>query len=266
MSPVETLVARTAVVTGASSGIGRALAAELHRRGAIVYAASRNLPALVALRDGCGGDRLVPVALDVTDGPAVAALLDRVVAERGRLDYVFNNAGIVVGGDFEAMTPESWRTIVDVNLWGVVHGTQHAYARMVKQGHGHIVNTASTAGMIPVAKSTAYTATKHAVVGLSTALREEARRHGVRVSCAIPGLVDTAIFGGAINEGGYDYAAAIDRVPIRKISPEQAAVATLEGVLRNRRLIVYPGYNRALVALHRFFPALMAWLVNRDVA
>jgi short-subunit dehydrogenase len=263
MDPFRT---RAAVVTGASSGIGRALARELHRRGAAVYAASRSLTALEALRDECGGERLHPVALDVVDEVAVGALFDRVAAEQGALDYVFNNAGIVVGGDFESMDFERWRRIVDVNLWGVVHGTQHAYARMVRQGRGHIVNVASTAGVVPVAKSTAYTATKHAVVGLSTALREEGRRRGVRVSVVLPGLVDTAIFERAINLERYDYAASIDRVPLRKISPEQAARATLEGVERNRPFIVYPGYNRAVIGLYRLFPRLMGRLVNWDVA
>jgi short-subunit dehydrogenase len=254
------------VVTGASSGIGRALARELHRRGSIVYAAARTERDLAKLAEECGDARLVADVLDVTDGAAVKALFERVVAERGRLDYVFNNAGIVVGGDFEAMDDATWKRILDVNLWGTIYGTQHAYAIMKRQGHGHILNTASTAGVLPVAKSTAYAATKHAVVGLSTSLREEARRHGVRVSVAIPGIVDTAIFGRAINLDGYDYDAAIDRVPIRKITPEQAARATLAGVEANRQMIVYPLYNRVLVGFGRLFPTFMGWLMNKDVA
>ncbi len=256
---------KVSIVTGASSGIGRALCRELHRRGAIVYAASRNADELARLADECGRARLVPVALDVTDEPAVKALVERVVAEHGRLDLVVNNAGIVVGGDFEAMSLEAWKKILDVNLWGVIHGTQHAYAQMVEQGHGQIVNTASSAGVVPVARSTAYAATKHAVVGLSTSLREEARRHGVRVNVAIPGLVDTAIFGTATNLEGYDYRAAIDRVPIRKITPEAAARATLAGIVRDDPYIVYPLYNRARVGLYRLFPAFMGWLINREM-
>jgi NADP-dependent 3-hydroxy acid dehydrogenase YdfG len=256
---------KVSIVTGASSGIGRALCRELHHRGAIVYAASRDADELARLAQECGDARLIPAALDVTDERAVEALIESVVAEHARLDIVVNNAGIVVGGDFEDMSVDAWKKILDVNLWGVIHGTQHAYAQMVKQGHGHIVNTASSAGVLPVAKSTAYAATKHAVVGLSTSLREEARRHGVRVSVAIPGLVDTAIFKSATNLDGYDYDAAIDRVPIRKISPEAAARATLEGIVRDEPYIIYPLYNRAIVGLYRLFPGFMGWLINRDI-
>jgi NADP-dependent 3-hydroxy acid dehydrogenase YdfG len=253
-----------AIVTGASSGIGRALALELSRRGAIVYAAGRDEGKLAALAaDGEG--RVVPVVLDVTDEPAVKALCERVAREQGKLDYVFNNAGVLLGGDFEKMDREAWSAVLDVNLWGTIHGTHHAYAIMRRQGHGHIVNTASTAGLVPVARSAAYTATKHAVVGLSLALREEGRAHGVRVSCTIPGLVDTAIFGRSRNLEGYDYEAAMRGLPIRKITPEAAARATLRGVAQNRQLIVYPFYNRVLWGLMRWSPALTSWLVNVDV-
>jgi short-subunit dehydrogenase len=257
---------KSVIVTGATSGIGRALCVELHRRGAIVYAAGRSEAELSRLATECKDARLVAVRLEVTDEAAFGALVARVVSECGAIDVLINNAGIVVGGDFEATDLESLREIVDVNLWGTMHGTLHAYRAMVRQGHGHIVNTASTAGVAPVAKSTAYAATKHAVVGLSTSLREEGRKHGVRVSVVIPGLVDTAIFGRAKNLPGYDYSAAIDRVPIRKISAEEAASATLAGIENDGQYIVYPAYNRMIVRLNRWFPAFMGWLVNRGVA
>jgi NADP-dependent 3-hydroxy acid dehydrogenase YdfG len=252
------------IVTGASSGIGRALACELHRRGAVVYATSRNERKLAELAAECG-QRLIPAALDVTDDAAVKDFFTAVAAERGRLDYVFNNAGALLGGDFENMDHAAWKAIVDTNLWGTIHGTQHAYAIMRKQGHGHIVNTSSSAGVMPVARSTAYTATKYAVVGLSMALREEARKHGVRVSCTVPGLVDTPIFERAINLAGYNYAAAMRGVPLRKITPEAAARATLLGVEANEQLIVYPFYNRLLWRLMRLSPSLTSWLINVDV-
>jgi short-subunit dehydrogenase len=116
---------------------------------------------------------------------------------------------------------------------------------------------------MPVARSTAYATTKHAVVGLSTSLREEGRPHGIRVSVAIPGLVDTRIFSAATNVGGHDYAAAIGKMPIGKISPQQAACAILAGVTHNRQYIVFPAYNRLIVGLSRMFPGFMGWLINR---
>lgn len=253
---------KVALVTGAASGIGYALCRELHARGATVHAADLNEAGLVRLRQECG-DRLVTTRLDVADEDAVRDWIERSAAERGRVDYLFNNAGIVVGGDFEAMDRAAWRKIIDINLWGVIHGSQHGYALMRRQGCGHIVNTASTAGVMPVARSTAYATTKHAVVGLSTSLREEGRAHGIRVSVVIPGLVDTNIFSTATNIGGHDYDAAIRKVPIGKISPQRAARAILAGVAANRQYIVFPAYNRLIVGLSRAFPGVMGWLINR---
>lgn len=253
---------KIAVVTGAASGIGYALCQALSLRGAKVYAADVNLQGLTQLADSLQG-RLTTCLLDVTDEQAVHALLSRVVDECGQLDLLFNNAGIVVGGDFEHMDGAAWKKIIDINLWGVIYGCQHGYALMLKQGQGHIINTASTAGLTPVAKSTAYAATKHAVVGLSTSLREEARAHGLKVSVVIPGLVDTNIFATATNLADHDYDAAIHQVPINKITPQQAAQAILHGVERNRQYIIFPAYNRLIVAMNRWFPALTARLINR---
>ncbi len=248
----------SALVTGAGSGIGRALALALADRGVHVYAADVDWKGLRDL-----GGSVTALELDVTDRGAVEAAIDRVVEDHGRIDLLFNNAGIVVGGDFEDMDERAWQRIVDVNLWGVVHGTQHGYRVMLRQGGGHIVNTASTAGVLPVARSTAYAATKHAVVGLSTSLRQEAAAKGVKVSVVVPGLVDTGIFDSATNVGGHDYAAAMDRVPLRKVTPERAAAAILRGVDRNDPFIVFPFYNRVLTRLHRLVPSVMATVINR---
>lgn len=243
----------TAVVTGAASGIGYALSRELAARGARVYAADVNESALKRLEPEC-----VACPLDVTDDAAVEALLNRVVDEHGRLDLLFNNAGIVMGGDFDAADLAQWRRIVDVNLWGVVHGSRHGYAIMRRQaGGGHIVNTSSSAGVMPVARSAAYAATKHAVVGLSTSLRQEGARHGVRISVVISGMVETGIFDAATNVGGYDYRRAVDRLPMRKLTPEDAALRILKGVERDREFIVFPLPNRIVTTLYRLMPTIV---------
>jgi short-subunit dehydrogenase len=251
----------TCVVTGAASGIGRSLTLALLRRGADVYAADRDAAGLAALRDS-SPPGLTTRVVDVSSRTDVAALLADAVDSGGCLDYLFNNAGIVVGGPFEHLDDEAWARIVDVNLWGVVHGTQLGYAQMLRQGSGHIVNTASSAGVMPVAKSVAYATTKHAVVGLSDSLRGEARHRGIKVSAVIPGIVDTGIFDSAHNVGGHDYAAAMDKVPFRKITPDRAADAILAGVARNAAHITFPFYNRALVTLYRLAPAAIGRLVN----
>jgi short-subunit dehydrogenase len=257
----EVFAGATAVVTGAASGIGASLTTSLLRCGATVFAADRDAAGLDRLMPAGPGE-LVRSVIDVTDPHAVRGLIDRAADHGGHLDYVFNNAGIVVGGNFEDMDEAAWRAIVDVNVWGVIYGTQFAYARMITQGSGHIVNTASTAGVLPVARSTAYASTKHAVIGLSTSLREEASKYGVKVSVVVPGLVDTNIFATAHNLNGYDYARAVERVPFGKVSPQRAADYILAGVAKNRRVITFPAYNRVIISLYRMFPTRIARLIN----
>ena len=249
---------KVAVVTGAASGIGAALTRRLHQAGAVVVATDTDETGLAALPSG-----VVATRLDVTDGPAVRDLIDKAAADHGRLDYVFNNAGIFAAGDFEDMTDDAWQRVVEVNLWGVIHGTRAAYDVMVPQGHGHIVNTASSAGVMPVARSVAYAATKHAVVGLSTSLRAEAAARGVQVSVVLPGLVDTGIFDKARDLTGNDYQKTLDKVPFRKVTPDRAAVEILVGVERNRQFITFPRYNRVIWRLNRLVPDLMSRVINR---
>lgn len=251
-----------AIVTGAASGIGRALCQLLVTRGAVVYGVDRDERALAAWGSAEASAAFTTVVVDVTDPESMAALVSRVVAERGRLDLMFNNAGIVVGGDFAAMTEDAWRRIVDVNFWGVVYGTQLAYTQMRRQGSGHIVNTASSAGVLPVAGSAAYAATKHAVVGLTTSLRAEAKAYGIRASVVLPGLVDTGIFDSAHNLPGYNYRTAVEAVPFTKVSPTRAAEEILRGVSKNRQFITFPAYNRVIIGLNRVAPRVMSALIN----
>ncbi|MEV6276246.1 SDR family oxidoreductase [Nocardia sp. NPDC051832] len=248
------------MVTGAASGIGRALCMQLAASGFHVLAADRDADGLAAV----AAERIHPRVVDVTDDKQVEALIFGARAEFGRLDQVFNNAGMVVGGDTEAMTHAQWQHIIDVNLWGVVHGTRHAYTVMLEQGFGHIINTASSAGMLPVPRSTAYAATKHAVIGLSTSLRAEAAPHGIKVSAAVPGIVATNIFGSATNLPGYDYQASIDRMPLRPLSPEQAARHILDGVRKNKSHIIFPRSNAAIIRAYRLFPGITSRLIARQ--
>lgn len=255
------------MVTGAASGIGYALCLRLAQYGAVVYACDVNAVGLKKLSAQYAerhGSRLRVHALDVSDQQAVATLLQRAKAETGSLDYVFNNAGIVVGGHFENTSIEVWRKIVDINQWGVVYGTQSAYAIMAAQGHGHIINTASTAGITPVPYSVAYATTKHAVVGLSTSLREEAKATGVKVSVVLPGVVETGIFDSAINTKGYDYADTMKKVVVPSITADKAAAFICKGVQRNKEFITFPFYNRLIVLMYRLFPSLMSAAIGKQ--
>ncbi|HSG88643.1 MAG TPA: SDR family oxidoreductase [Pseudomonadales bacterium] len=182
---------RIALVTGGASGIGAALCRALVAEGARVIVADVNLEGAREVATALGSNVARAVHLDVTDREAYAATVADVVATEGRIDYLFNNAGIAVIGNVLKMAPEHWDRLVDVNIRGVHHGVEAAYATMVAQGSGHIVNTASVAGLIPTPGFTAYGMTKHAVVGLSVSLRPEAERYGVKVSAVCPGVINS---------------------------------------------------------------------------
>jgi len=245
-----------ALVTGGASGIGRALCHELAARGATVIAADIQADKArdVAARIKQQGGRAEGVELDVRDCAAVKSLVDGTAEQHGRLDYLFNNAGIVRSAPTLLYSIDDWHSVLDVNLRGVVHGVHAAYPLMVNQGFGHIVNTSSLAGLIPWL-GPAYTAAKFAVVGLSTSLRGEAAVRGVRVSVLCPGAVKTHMFGDeAADRETPD--ALRDLPPERILShvqfmdPTDFARVALRGVARNRAIIVTP--RRALHAWRWF--------------
>ena len=255
-----------AIVTGGASGIGRALAEELARRGAQVVLADRQIELARDVAAGIPSARAVEV--DVTDFPAVERLVGETVQTHGRLDYLFNNAGLAVGGEAGLYQYADWQPVLAVNLHGVVNGVQAAYPIMRTQGYGHIVNTASMAGLCPAPMAVSYAATKHAVVGLSTSLRIEAAEAGLRVSVLCPGFIRTPIL-----RGGGKYGK-----DLRRLSPEQqdrlversrpmepAAFArqALNAVARNRAIIIVPGGWKLLWWLNRLSPSFVLWLIRR---
>jgi NAD(P)-dependent dehydrogenase (short-subunit alcohol dehydrogenase family) len=261
---------KTAIVTGGASGIGRAIGAELFRCGArVVLADLDGAGAELAAKEIAAGSAdlagsIEGTQLDVREIDAVRALVDDVVRREGHLDLMFNNAGIVLGGYSHEIPIEYWDRVMDVNYRGVVNGVVAAYPRMVAQESGHIVNTASLAGLSPAVFVAAYSASKHAVVGLSTSLRPEAARRGVRVSALCPGAVDTAILDKGPPDDlskrdgwtmtGREYMAKSGFTPI---PAEQFAVRALRNVARNKGIIVIPGKAKALWQLQRLSPSLI---------
>jgi NAD(P)-dependent dehydrogenase (short-subunit alcohol dehydrogenase family) len=259
---------RIAVVTGGASGIGRALGTELFRLGAHVILAdvdgsdAESVAQEQTAASSTGTGSIVGAQLDVRDGAAFRAVIDETIDRHGRLDLLFNNAGISMGGQTHDMDLAHWDRIIDVNIRGVVNGVQAAYPRMLAQGQGHIVNTASGAGLAPAPLTVAYTTTKYAVVGLSTCLRPEAAAHGVRVSVLCPGPVDTPILDGGPPADLPPRAEPMTgRAYLKKLgfSPmpvDQFAQPALRGVARNKAIIVVPQRAKALWYLQRISPAL----------
>jgi len=255
---------KVALVTGAASGIGRGLCEALCAEGAVVYAADIQEEKLRELEQSVAGEGALRGALlNVVEASDFDRVLDRVLEEQGRLDLIVNNAGTGVVGDFLQIELEDIRKSIDVNLWGVIYGTKAAYRIMAMQGHGHIVNVASSAGVMPVPMQTVYATSKHAVVGLSRSLRVEAAVYGVKVSAVLPGLVRTGFFDAAKVVGKYDYQREMNELPIRPIAPRRAGELILDGIRANRELISFPTSNTVILTLFRLFPRVMGWFVAK---
>lgn len=259
----RSMAGNVALVTGAGSGIGAALADELARRGARVIAADIDGSRAERTAARIGGRA---VRLDVTDADAFRATAGAITAREGRIDLLFNNAGIGLAGEARDLGPEDWRRIVEVNLIGVMNGIAAVYPGMVERRSGHIVNTASGAGLAPRPGMAAYAAAKHGVVGLTTSLRAEARRHGVRVSAICPGYVDTGILE-ASKYVNLDKDAIRSDIPIRAMTAAECAAIALAGVAKDRAIIPISSYVWLDWILFRLSPALSmrasAWRASK---
>ena len=258
-----------AIMTGGASGIGRALSEALGRRGASVVLADRQVVLAQEVAAGIQerGGQASAVELDVTDFAAVDQLVRATAQDQGRLDYMFNNAGIAIGGEVRLCQIEDWDSVLNVNLHGVVNGVQAAYPIMLSQGCGHIVNTASMAGLLPMPAAVSYATTKHAVVGLSKSLRVEAASYGVRVSVLCPGFIRTPILhGGKYGKNLQPVPPEVQEKFIRQYRPMDPALfaeKVLDALARNKALIIVPGWWRLFWWLSRLSPALELSLAQR---
>lgn len=178
------------------------MAKMLAERGAIPVLTGRNISKLKEISAAIKGKSSF-YQMDVTDNEQVKRTVEAVIAEYGKIDVLLNNAGYGKFENFMSMNVESFEQMMDTNYLGIVRCTKAVVPHMVKQGSGHIVNIASLAGKIGTAKSTSYTATKHAVLGFTNALRMELREQGIQVSAVNPGPIDTPFFSLADPSGSY---------------------------------------------------------------
>ncbi|AZB42308.1 SDR family oxidoreductase [Bacillus sp. FJAT-42376] len=251
---------KVAIVTGGASGIGRALCLELSRQGAAVIIADINETEGKKAQAAITGSAFV--YCDVKDLRCMEKIIHETYTNYGRIDYLFNNAGVALYGEFSDMNMTHWKKTMDVNVWGVIHGTQIAYAIMKKQGFGHIVNTASAAGLGPSPFSAVYSATKHTVVGLTTSLHYEAEAYGVKVTALCPAFVDTPILNKA-EAVKLDKSLIMEQFKKQKMmSPERFAKIALKGVHQNKTIICPMPLRKTMDVFFTLFPAAHSSLMR----
>ncbi len=265
---MEAFDKKICIVTGAATGIGRALTNALADHGARVVATDIKTQLLaesveIARRKGAAVNGR---KLDVADYDAFKKVVQDVVAEEGRLDYLFNNAGIAIAGEVRDQNIDHWRMVLDVNLNGVVHGSLLAYHQMVKQGSGHIVNVSSVEGLIPFPATVAYVTTKFGVMGLSEGLWIEGRDLGVKVSAVCPGFIKTPIFETSpmIGFDRKQFVKALSMWERFAISPEACAKVILKGVVAGKPIITVTPVARVMWWLGRISPVMMMNFARRD--
>lgn len=255
------------LVTGAGSGMGRELVIQLEALGATVIATDLLLERVeeTASLANSGQGKVLVQQLDVTDQEQFQSIVDARFQVAG-LDYLFNNAGIASFGEFQDVPRDEWRKMIDINLWGVINGCSAVYPHFLEKRQGHIINIASAAGLAPIPFMVPYAATKHAVVGLSTSLREEAKAYDVQVSVVCPGVVSTGIFEAATGFH-FDISDIRKLAPIQEITVQQAVKEIIKGVHLNQAKIVFPLSAKLLAMGYQVTPELPKslgnWVFNR---
>jgi NAD(P)-dependent dehydrogenase (short-subunit alcohol dehydrogenase family) len=264
---------RVAVVTGAGSGIGRALAVALAQRGARLAVSDVDEQGLAeTVRLIGGGHRADP--LDVTDRAAVLGYADEVASAFGRVNQVYNNAGVAFAGEVLTSSFDDIERVVDIDFWGVVNGTKAFLPHLIASGDGHVVNISSLFGLMSVPSQSAYNAAKFAVRGFTESLRQEMllAGHPVRVTCVHPGGIKTNIARNATRSAAYADGEAMERferVALR-MAPADAARVILTGVARNRARVLVGADAKALDLLVRLtgsgYQQVVARLARRSLS
>jgi 3-oxoacyl-[acyl-carrier protein] reductase len=225
-SALQSLAGRAAIVTGSSSGIGRAIATELAARGARVVVTSRSQERADATAAELGGETL-GVGVELTDDGAADALVQRALDAFGRLDVLVNNAGAGQVADSETLDLADWQRIIDLDLTVPFRCAQAAARPMLAAGRGVIVNISSLTGHVGLARRAAYTAAKHGLEGLTKTLGVEWAARGVRVVSVSPAYVATELLAGTSKAGGFTLEDVAGRTPMRRLAEPSEVARTV---------------------------------------
>jgi NAD(P)-dependent dehydrogenase (short-subunit alcohol dehydrogenase family) len=258
---------KIALVTGGGSGIGRGLCKRLAEAGATVICTDIDQPKAVETSSVIGDGKIIAKKLDVAQLAEFENVIEEVIARYGRLDLIFNNAGIAIAGEIRDIPASDWKKIMDINFFGVLNGANTAYKHMLKQGSGQIVNIASAAGLIDqLALMAPYSVTKHAVVNYTKILSLEAKELGIKVNVVCPGFISTSIGNNAMAPGAKqnwkDYSV---KMVSKGISIEKASDHILKGVKSNIRVIIFPFEVRVIVLFTRLFGSVYRMIMQKQV-
>ncbi|HNA51814.1 MAG TPA: SDR family oxidoreductase [Mycobacterium sp.] len=247
---------KVAVVTGAGSGIGQALAVELGRSGAKVAISDVDTEGLAVTEERLKaiGAPVKADRLNVTEREAFAAYADAVKEHFGKVNQIYNNAGIAFSGDVEVSQFKDIERVMDVDFWGVVNGTKVFLPYLIESGDGHVINISSIFGVFSVPGQAAYNSAKFAVRGFTEALRQEMMlaNHPVKVTTVHPGGIQTAIARNATVAEGLDQAALAQSFDkLARTTPERAAQIILDGVSKNRARVLVGADAKILDAIVR---------------
>lgn len=260
--PVRDLRGKNVFLTGAASGIGRAVALQAAGEGAVLFLTDVNqqgLIELVAAITESGGDVAYASPADISDHDAVRAMAAEITADHGSMDVVMNIAGIASWGTITAMPHSTWQKILDVNLLGPISVLEYLVPPMIQAGRGgQVVNVSSAAGIIGMPWHAAYSASKFGLRGVSEVLRFDLARHRIGVSLVCPGGVDTGLTE-TVNIAGVDNASPQFRklqahFKKRAVTPDQAAAAILRGVRKNKYWVYTSPDIRVAHLAQRYFP------------
>ena len=253
------------MITGGASGIGESVVKQLSLLGAKI---------IIVDRDSKAGNKLVEYLkpkneyveyknVDMTSVSEVEKLFDDIVKKYSKVDFVFNSAGIFMAGEIRDTPIENWQKVIENNIWAVYNGSHFAYQTMLKQGNGHIINFSSSAGLFPVPVMGIYGSSKFAIVGMSHALRNEAKSLGIKVSVICPTIVNTPLYDTAIYNN-FNKAKAL-KARSKFQTPDVAAKKLLKGVSKNKATIHTAVSTKMAWIVYKIIPSLYNYFAQRAV-